>query len=208
MMKARMKKDPGASAAQEAAADSAEDTLDYADLPRLARRTVEVFVGEGQVSAPPRLSADSPLRQPAACFVSIKTEHGDLRGCIGTIEPTHPSLAEELIANAVSAATRDPRFLPITPPELPHLRFSVDVLSTPEPARLEDLNPDIYGVIVTDAAERQRGLLLPAIEGVETVEQQVSIATHKAGLRPDAALKLYRFRVQRFSEQPQTALTQ
>src|SRR5918912_4159008 len=179
MMKARMKKDPGASAAQEAAADSAEDTLDYADLPRLARRTVEVFVGEGQVSAPPRLSADSPLRQPAACFVSIKTEHGDLRGCIGTIEPTRPSLVEELIANAVSAATRDPRFLPVTPPELPHLRFSVDVLSAPEQARLEDLDPSTYGVVVTDESGPQRGLLLPAIEGMEKVAQQVAIDERK-----------------------------
>ena len=203
MMKAKPERDRGAPAAQ--GAPAAEATLDYADLPRLARRTVEVFVREGRVIAPPDVGAESPLRQPAACFVSIKTEYGDLRGCIGTIEPTHPSLAEELIANAVSAATRDPRFLPVTPPELPHLRFSVDVLSAPEQARLEDLDPSTYGVIVTDESGRRRGLLLPAIEGVESVGQQVSIAARKAGLRHDAALRLYRFRVRRFTEQPETA---
>ena len=179
--------------------------LTYDDLPRLARQTVEIFVREHRVIPTPFLSADSPLNYPSACFVSIKTEHGELRGCIGTIEPTQPALVEELIANAISAATRDPRFLPVAPAELPHLRFSTDVLYTPEPARLEDLDPSIYGVIVTDQAERQRGLLLPAIEGVETIEQQVSIAARKAGLRPDAVLKLYRFRVQRFNEQPETA---
>ena len=179
--------------------------LSYDDLPRLARQTVETFVRDRRVLAAPLLPADSPLNQPSACFVSIKTESGDLRGCIGTIEPVQPTLVEELIANAISAATRDPRFLPVAPAELPHLRFSVDVLDAPEPAQMDDLDPATYGVIVTDETERQRGLLLPAIEGVETVEQQVSIAARKAGLRPNAVHKLYRFRVQRFREQPETA---
>jgi AmmeMemoRadiSam system protein A len=199
-MKAKIDRDASAPTTTDSAA-----AITYDDLPRLARQTVETFIRERRVPHAPPLSAASPLSYPAACFVSIKTEHGELRGCIGTIEPTQTALVEELIANAVSAATRDPRFLPVTPSELPHLRFSVDVLSAPEPTRLEDLDPATYGVIVTDGAERRRGLLLPAIEGVETVEQQVSIAAHKAGLRPDARLKLYRFRVQRFSEQPETA---
>jgi AmmeMemoRadiSam system protein A len=204
-MKPKRDIDGPASAAQTSTAPPVEGTLGNAELPRLARQTVETFVRAGQIIAPPTMNEASPLRQPAACFVSIKTEQGELRGCIGTIEPTYPSLGEELIANAVSAATRDPRFLPIMAAELPHLHFSVDVLSAPEPARLEDLDPSIYGVIVTDEAGRQRGLLLPAIEGVETVSQQVAIAARKAGLRPDAARKLYRFRVKRFSEQPATA---
>lgn len=179
--------------------------LDYKELPQLARQTVETFVREHRIMAAPPVTADSSLNQPAACFVSIKTEEGDLRGCIGTIEPTNPSLLEELMANAVSAATRDPRFLPITPAELPHLRFSVDVLTPPEPARREDLDPSTYGVVVADESGQRRGLLLPAIAGVETVAQQIEIATRKAGLRADEALKLYRFRVKRFSEQPETA---
>jgi AmmeMemoRadiSam system protein A len=203
MMKAKMDRERSVPADIDSAA--ADVMLGYDDLPRLARQTVETYAREGRVIAPPRVLADSPLSHPAACFVSIKTDYGDLRGCIGTIEPTQPTIVEELIANAVSAATRDPRFLPITPTELPHLRFSVDVLSAPEPARLEDLDPSTYGLIVTDQAERQRGLLLPAIEGVESVAQQVSIATRKAGLHPDAPHRLYRFRVRRFSEQPETA---
>ena len=179
--------------------------LGYEDLPQFARQAVETFVRERRVMALPELNTDSPLQQPAACFVSIKTERGDLRGCIGTIEPTYPSLAAELIANAISAATRDPRFPPVTAAELPYLRYSVDVLAMPEPAQLEDLDPEIYGLIVTDEEGRQRGLLLPAIEGVETVAQQVSIAARKAGLRPDQAHRFYRFRVQRFSEQSDLA---
>jgi AmmeMemoRadiSam system protein A len=206
-MKAKMDRDRSTPAARTAAAASTQHEAqhDYEDLPRLARLTVETFVREGRVIAPPRVPDSSPVRQPAACFVSIKTEHQDLRGCIGTIEPTCPTLVEELIANAVSAATRDPRFPPVTADELPYLRFSVDVLSSPEPARPEDLDPETYGVVVTDRSGRQRGLLLPAIEGVETVGQQVAIAARKAGLRPEGALKLYRFRVKRFSEQPDTA---
>lgn len=204
-MKAKLERDRHAPVAQTNTATVVAGALDNAELPRLARQTVQTFVREGRVIALPTVHEESPLGQPAACFVSIKTEQGDLRGCIGTIEPTYPSLGEELIANAVSAATRDPRFLPVTAAELPHLRFSVDVLSTPELARLEDLDPSIYGVIVADEAGRQRGLLLPAIEGVETVSQQVAIAARKAGLRPGPALKLYRFRVKRFSEQPETA---
>ncbi|HEX8072975.1 MAG TPA: AmmeMemoRadiSam system protein A [Pyrinomonadaceae bacterium] len=176
----------------------------FADLPRLARRAVELYASERAVLAPPEVSADSPLLQPAACFVSIKTDGGDLRGCIGTIEPARPSLLEEVLANAVSAATRDPRFPPVAAAELPHLRFSVDVLSAPEPTRPQELDPRTYGVIVTDEQNRRRGLLLPAIEGVETVEQQVDIAARKAGLRPDEPLRFYRFRVQRFREQPDT----
>lgn len=204
-MKAKLEQDRSAPVVQPGLSTSVGHTFDYADLPRLARRTVEVFVREERVITPPDFDTESPLQHPAACFVSIKTDSGDLRGCIGTIEPTYPSLAEELIANAISAATRDPRFRPITPAEFPHLRFSVDVLSAPEPAQMQDLDPNIYGVVVTDESGRQRGLLLPAIEGVGHAAQQVAIAARKAGLRPDAALKLYRFRVKRFTEQPDAA---
>ena len=120
---------------------------------------------------------------------------------MGTIEPACRTLAQELIANAISAATRDPRFLPVTREELPHLRFSVDVLSAPEPTRLEDLDPKIFGVIVEDETGRQRGLLLPDIEGIDSPAQQVAIAARKAGLAPQASLRLYRLRVRRFREQ-------
>jgi AmmeMemoRadiSam system protein A/AmmeMemoRadiSam system protein B len=167
-------------------------------LPALARRAVETFVLTGS-----QIKWENPLgllAERAACFVSIKTEDGDLRGCIGTIEPKRDTLAEELIANAINAATRDPRFKQVSKNELPRLRYSVDVLSAPEPAAFAELDPTVYGVIVEDEDGRRRGLLLPDIEGVETARQQVEIASRKAGIPPGAPVKLSRFRVQRFGE--------
>ena len=170
------------------------------ELPALARRAVESYVRGERIPRGDDATDAPSLEQPAACFVSIKTEDGELRGCIGTVEPMRASLAEELIENAVSAATRDPRFPPVSADELPRLRYSVDVLSEPERAQFEDLDPKNYGVIVEDEAGTRRGLLLPDIEGVETAAQQVQIATRKAGISPRESVRLYRFRVRRFSE--------
>jgi len=178
-----------------------EDSTDTEGLPRLARSAIETFVREGRlIEKPQKLSP--LLKERAACFVSIKTLDGDLRGCIGTIEPVKDTLAEELIANAVNAATRDPRFSPVREDELSTLRYSVDVLHAPEPAQFEDLDPKTYGVIVEDESNLRRGLLLPDIEGVETARQQVEIAARKAGISPGTPLKLSRFRVERFREKP------
>jgi AmmeMemoRadiSam system protein A/AmmeMemoRadiSam system protein B len=166
------------------------------ELTALARRAVEAFVCAGEtLKAPPEL-----LPEPGACFVCIKTDKGRLRGCIGTIEPAQESLAEEIIANAIGAATRDPRFPPLLPSELSYLRYSVDVLYEPEPATFDDLDSKVYGVIVEDSLGGRRGLLLPDIEGVETAREQVEIAARKAGIEPGLPLKLSRFRVERFRE--------
>ena len=170
------------------------------ELPALARLAVETYIHSGTVIETPASLASPLLRERAACFVSIKTNEGDLRGCIGTIEPTNMSLAKELITNAISAATRDPRFFPVTSDELAGLRYSVDVLEPPEPARFENLSPDIYGVIVEDETGARRGLLLPNLEGVETACQQVEIAARKAGIPSDVPFRLHRFRVRRFRE--------
>jgi AmmeMemoRadiSam system protein A/AmmeMemoRadiSam system protein B len=168
-------------------------------LPALARDAIETFVRNGaQISVPQ--DAAEILKARAACFVSIKTRAGDLRGCIGTIEPVNDTLGEELVANAISAATRDPRFAPVAEHELPHLKYSVDILSAPEPATVADLDPVVYGVIVEDESGSLRGLLLPDLAGVDTVEQQVNIAARKAGIAPGTPLKLSRFRVDRFRE--------
>ena len=172
------------------------------NLPALARRAVENFIREERLIEKPR-ALSALLTKRAACFVSIKTLEGDLRGCIGTLEPVKETLAEELIANAISAATRDPRFPPVTSPELPHLRYSVDVLSEPEPTRFEELDPVLYGVIVEDEGGTRRGLLLPNLEGIESVSQQVDIAARKAGIAPGSPLKLSRFRAERFYESAQ-----
>jgi AmmeMemoRadiSam system protein A/AmmeMemoRadiSam system protein B len=166
------------------------------DLPALARLAVESFIREGRLIEAPLETYD----QPAACFVSIKTIEGDLRGCIGTVSPVKQTLAEELVSNAVNAATRDPRFPPVSAKELPRLRYSVDVLHAPEPARFEELDPARYGVIVEDEAGLRRGLLLPDLKGIETASQQVEIAARKAGIAPGTPLKFSRFRVERFRE--------
>jgi AmmeMemoRadiSam system protein A len=168
-------------------------------IPALARRTIETFISTGTIIGPPEARSDL-LAARAGCFVSIKTVDGDLRGCIGTVEPVKDTLAQEIIVNAVSAATRDPRFPPVRNDELPNLKYSVDVLSTPEPATLAELDPKVYGVIVEDESGARRGLLLPNLAGIDSAAQQVEIAFRKAGIKPSANVKLLRFKSDRYSE--------
>jgi MEMO1 family protein len=175
------------------------ELIDRNELPALARNAVETFVLTGRQIKPPR-NLSALLTARAACFVTIRTGDDELRGCIGTIEPVRDSLAEELIINAISSATRDPRFRPVSAGELPQLRYSVDVLAAPEPATLDQLDPIIYGVVVAEPGGERRGLLLPNIEGVATASQQVEIATRKAGIPAGTPVELSRFSVQRFSE--------
>jgi len=138
------------------------------------------------------------MRERAGVFVSIK-KHGQLRGCIGTFEPTQSNVAQEVINNAISSATRDPRFPPVAPAELADLSYSVDVLTKPEPVDSPaQLDPKEYGVIVE--CGRRRGLLLPNLEGVDTVDYQIDICRQKAGILPHEPVRLYRFQVKRYSE--------
>jgi len=168
--------------------------------PVLARLAVETFVLENRIFEGRGFFPSPLLDEAAACFVCVKTFGRKLRGCIGTVRPTRRTLAEEIIANAISAATRDPRFPPVSAAELPLLRFTVDILDTPEPARLEDLDPAEFGVIVEDNTGQRRGLLLPALDGVETACEQVQIAARKGGISSGEPHQLYRFRVRRFRE--------
>jgi AmmeMemoRadiSam system protein A len=162
---------------------------------RLALDSITAYIVRGETILPPD-GCPPDLASPAAAFVSLK-KYGELRGCIGTIEPVHPTLAHEIIHNAISASTRDPRFLPVEPEELELLMCSVDVLTKPEP--VDDiccLHPAQYGVIVECGT--RRGLLLPDLEGVDTVEDQISIACRKATIRPGEPVCLYRFEVKRY----------
>lgn len=165
-------------------------------LVELARRAIEVYVREKKTIVPPE-PLPPELSRRAGVFVSIKKD-GMLRGCIGTYLPTKDNLAEEIIANAIKAATQDPRFPPVRPEELPRLRISVDVLSPPEPCSEAELDPKKYGVIVERSF--RLGLLLPDLEGVDTVEEQLRIAKMKAGIPPDEPCKIYRFTVERHME--------
>ena len=162
---------------------------------QLAWASVESYVRNHKEMGLPKDLPEELLTRKAGAFVSIHKQ-GQLRGCIGTIAPTQNSLALEIIKNAVSASTRDPRFDPIRPDELDLLEINVDVLGEPEDiSSPEELNVKRYGVIVTKGF--RRGLLLPDLEGVDTVDQQISIAKQKAGIGRDEKVNLQRFEVVR-----------
>lgn len=164
-------------------------------LVELARKSIEAYVTRGETMAPPEDPCEE-MRGRAGVFVSLHCSEG-LRGCIGTIEPVCDCVADEVIANAISAATRDPRFSPVTGDELDGLEISVDVLTAPEPVEsMDGLDPKEYGVIVECGG--RRGLLLPDLEGVDDAETQVTIALRKAWIRPHERYQMYRFRVLRY----------
>ena len=161
---------------------------------RLAKDSLEKYIRTRTGLKRPEDLPEWMIRQRAGVFVSLH-EHGDLRGCIGTILPWSDCVADEIISLAVEAGTRDPRFLPVTADELPELEYHVDVLSVPEPAERSQLDAKRYGVIVTNGS--RRGLLLPDLEGVDTPGQQIAIALQKAGIRPNEPYRLERFTVER-----------
>jgi AmmeMemoRadiSam system protein A len=170
-------------------------------LVELARKTIEAYVRRGEVLKPPA-ELTPEMRGRAGVFVSLHDKRGNLRGCIGTIEPTQPTIAQEVIRNAISAATQDPRFPPVRPEELDDLEISVDVLTPPEPIQgPEDLDPKRYGLIVQSLRHPwKRGLLLPDLPGIRTVEEQIYwTRVHKAGIDdPDEPVQMYRFEVKRY----------
>jgi AmmeMemoRadiSam system protein A len=160
----------------------------------LAKETVESYIREGKTPKPRELTPE--MKERAGVFVSLH-KHGQLRGCIGTFEPTKGNVAEEIIASAINSSTRDPRFLPVTASELDDLEYSVDILTQPEPAAdISQLDHKKYGVIVESGGKK--GLLLPALEGVDSVEEQIAICRLKAGISAGEPVKLYRFQVRRF----------
>lgn len=163
---------------------------------RLARLSLETYVRTGRPldklpdGLPEELTGTS-----AGAFVSLHID-GRLRGCIGTISAAKANLALEIVDNAVSAGTRDPRFPPVQAGELERLEYSVDVLGSPEPVNSTDeLDPKLYGVIVSRG--RRRGLLLPDLDGVDTVSEQLEIALKKGGIRGDEPYRIERFKVVR-----------
>jgi AmmeMemoRadiSam system protein A len=169
---------------------------DQDPLVSLAREAIEAYVRESKVIRPSLPGGGEPRR--AGTFVSLHLPDGSLRGCIGTTEPCRASLEEEIVANAISAATCDPRFYPVKVDELSRLDISVDVLSAAEEVKDRgELDPKRYGIIVRTLDGRQ-ALLLPDLEGVETVEQQMRITCRKGSIDPDAdQFRIYRFEVER-----------
>lgn len=163
---------------------------------QLARLSLETYVRTGhRLEQLPAGLPQELTNQAAGAFVSLHM-NGNLRGCIGTFAPTQPNVAWEIIQNAVSACSRDPRFSPVRINELNKLEYSVDVLSPPEPVGSPaQLDPRQYGVIVSYG--HRRGLLLPDLDGVDTVDQQLEIARQKGGIHAEDPYEIQRFRVVR-----------
>jgi AmmeMemoRadiSam system protein A len=160
---------------------------------RLARETIEKYISRRERNTVPGWAPAEMTERKAGVFVSIHKD-GRLRGCIGTILPVRRSVAEEIISNAVSAATGDPRFDPVRPEELDRLEINVDVLSAPEKIESRDeLDVKRYGVIVSSGS--RRGLLLPDLDGIDTVDEQIDIAMRKGGISPRDSITLERFEV-------------
>ncbi len=166
----------------------------------LARSAVETYCRKEEVISPPSDLPGKLTEEESGVFVTIE-KRGDLRGCTGTFQPTRENIAREIIYNAIGSAFRDPRFKPVGPAELDDLVYTVSFLSEPEKITGPDeLDPDRYGVIVEKG--QRRGLLLPDLEGVDTVEQQLEIARRKAGIASgEAGVDLKRFEVEKYSEE-------
>lgn len=165
----------------------------YAEL---ARKSIEEYVKNGNVLACPK-EIPPEMKKKAGVFVSLK-KHGELRGCIGTFLPCEENIYKEIVRNAVAAATEDPRFYPVQEDELNDITYSVDVLSEPEKVKdISELDPKRYGIIV--AKGYRKGLLLPDLEGVDTVEEQLMITKMKAGIdQSDKDVEIFKFTVERF----------
>lgn len=165
------------------------------ELVNLARKTIEKFIKNEETITVPEDASDEIIKNKAGVFVSLH-KFNELRGCIGTFLPTTSSIAEEIIRNAIAAATEDYRFNRVTEEELKYLEINVDVLSEPVAVEsIDELDAKKYGVIVYSGFKR--GLLLPDIEGVDTVEQQINIARRKGSIEPDEEITIEKFEVVR-----------
>jgi len=163
----------------------------------LAKHAVENYVKENKIISLPDDLSDEFLSRRAGTFVTI-TKDGELRGCIGTYLPTKENIGEEIISNAIAAATEDYRFGPIQKPELPYLSYAVYILSEPKLIKdNQELNPKKFGIIVK--TDIKSGLLLPDLAEVDTIEKQIAITCQKAGIDPQSEkITIYKFTVEKY----------
>lgn len=166
-------------------------------LVELAYNAIEAFLRAHIRVSPPR-TFYKILETKAACFVSLKKKNGDLRGCIGTVEHKEVTLGWEIISNAISAATRDPRFPPVQLKELPELEITVDVLERLRECNKESLDPTEFGIVIEQGD--RRGVLLPNLPGVDAVDNQIAIAASKGGIDLNQDYRIFRFRSERFDK--------
>ena len=178
--------------------DSPATISDLVYLPQIARQAVVDSLND-EIAAP--LHANNDLKQSRGLFVTIHTLDKQLRGCRGTISGTCSDLIQETRQNACSSAFDDPRFPAITLDEMTDLVFEVSVLGEAEPvADQSKLDPEIYGIIITTLDGQNRGLMLPGIPQLDTVEKQIASTRSKVGISEDSPIELQRFRVDKFSE--------
>ncbi len=170
---------------------------------KLTKQTIETYLKTGKIIM---LPADLPaemINKRAGVFICFKNKK-ELRGCIGTFLPVYENIAQEIIQNTIAAATQDPRFLPVNGSELKDLKVSIDILSEPQELQDEEINqldPKKYGAMVKSEDGLRTGLLLPDLEGVETIEEQISIACQKAGINEYTEnFTVYKFTVERHEE--------
>jgi len=169
---------------------------------KLAKKSIETYFKTGKVMDIPDGLPKEMYQRKAGVFVTLwKRENGQkqLRGCIGTYLPTKPNIAQEIIENSLSAALRDPRFVPLTKDELNLVSIEISILSPPKRIKsLDELDPKKYGIIVS-TADGRKGLLLPDVEDVDEVEKQISIAAQKGGIDPARdELIIYKFTVEKY----------
>ena len=181
----------------------------------LAKESIENFIKKGKILLPSNNLPNEFLTKKTGTFVTIM-KGGELRGCIGTYLPTKENIAKEIIQNAIAAATEDYRFGPVQKEELPELSYTVYILNEPELVKdIKELNPKKFGIIVktvpitspdgTDVVFNghlplKSGLLLPDLEGVDTIEKQVSIACQKGGINPASEkVLIYKFTVEKYA---------
>jgi AmmeMemoRadiSam system protein A len=159
-------------------------------IAQIAKRAIEAWSLGRVMRTPAGGTPTAPL------FVTLRDPYGELRGCIGHLVPTRKTLEDEVAMIAVLAASRDPRFPPVRPEEVPDLRIEVDVIGPSETVQdLGALDPSRYGVVVW--AEGRRGVMLPNVDGVEDAATQVEMARQKAGIEPGGAVNIARFEVTR-----------
>lgn len=161
-----------------------------------AIKVIETYIKNGiKVSIENNLPEELFIRK-AGCFVTLHNSDGSLRGCIGTIEPVYENLAKEIRENAISAATTDPRFSAVSINELEDIQVTVDILSNLEYVEdTDELDPNYYGIVVESGW--RRGVLLPDLEGIDSIEKQIKIAKMKAGIYGNEPLDIYKFSVER-----------
>ena len=170
------------------------------NIVKLAKLAVETYILEGKIIAIPKGITEELLREKAGVFVTIEKE-GKLKGCIGTYLPFKENIAQEIIANAIAAASQDPRFTSVAKEDLNKLSYTVYILGSPEPIKtLGELDPKKYGIIVKARDFLSRtGLLLPDLKGIDTVDAQVFIACQKAGINPkEEEILIYKFKAEKY----------